>query len=479
MKEKALNLLKILSVIVLFTIPISLITLYSELVIGDELWNFQNITKMINGGKMYVDSNIIITPIFYLIGFCFVKFITGTILGFRIYNIVIFLGLLLSSFYLFRSLKIDNIKSFIYTVLVFLFVMPYISGGASYNVLAETFFILGVVLFLNKDKIKFYNICQGFIIFLCIFTKQNIGVYYFIALVIVEIIIDKKQSIHYIIREMMVASVLSFIAIVIMCITGCFRGFLDYAFLGMSEFASENISIPKVTILYFVIALCSYILGFLLSKEDAEVLYNIKVLSIFSLLLNLLAFPIINFYHATFAILLNIIIYLYIFEKMLLFKLNKKLPLIVIAIILYICINIYSIVCVYKSDKMIKIVDKGNIYFSSNMSKDLNDDLVEVTKYIKQKESEGIDVICLSQDAALYMTYLHKSHGEMDLCFLGNLGYAGKDNIMQKIQNLSSNTEILINKEKNWQEIFELRLYIKKNLKKVGEIRNLEIYKID
>ena len=110
--------LEIVLLIILFTIPLSLISLNAELFVGDELWNFQNISKLINGGTMYVNCNIIITPIFYLIGYCFVKLITGTILGFRIYNIFIFLGLLLSSFGLFRSLKINRIKSFIYSLLV-------------------------------------------------------------------------------------------------------------------------------------------------------------------------------------------------------------------------------------------------------------------------------------------------------------------------------------------------------------------------
>ena len=65
MKEKTANILTILLTITLLTIPLSFIVLNTELIVGDELWNFQNIVKMINGGKMYVDCNIIITPIFY------------------------------------------------------------------------------------------------------------------------------------------------------------------------------------------------------------------------------------------------------------------------------------------------------------------------------------------------------------------------------------------------------------------------------
>ena len=479
MKEKTLNILKIALISVLLCIPISVIALNAEFLVGDELWNFQNIVKMIDGGKMYVDSNIIITPIFYIIGYCFVKLITGTILGFRIYNIMIFLSLLLASFALIRTLKIDKMKSFIYTLILLLILMPYISGGANYNVLSEMLFVVGVVLCLNKDQIKYYNICQGFTIFACVFTKQNIGFYYYIALVLAEIIIDKKQSIHYIIRETMVASVLTFISILIMCFTGCFQGFLNYAFLGMKEFAVENFNLPKVGFAYFTVIICSYFLAFLLAEQYREDSKNIASLCIFSILLNLSMFPIINFYHSTFAILLNIILYFYLFQKMLFFKLDKKVFLVLIAAIIYILINAYGIYYVYCASKNVKIVDRDNVYFSSNMTEDLNKDLKEVTEYIKQKEKEGIDVICISQDAALYMTYLHKNHGEMDLCFMGNLGYKGKEKIIDKIQNLNKNTEILINRESYWQEIFDLKLYIKKNYKEIGRVRNLGIHKIN
>ena len=40
---------------------------------NDELWNFQNIYKMLNGYKLYKDANVIITPLFFYISYFFVK----------------------------------------------------------------------------------------------------------------------------------------------------------------------------------------------------------------------------------------------------------------------------------------------------------------------------------------------------------------------------------------------------------------------
>ena len=476
MKGKILNLSNIILVIILLSIPLALISLNSELIIGDELWNFQNIAKMLDGGKIYIDNNVIITPIFYIIGYCFVKFITGTILGFRIYNIIIFLGLLLSSFLLFRSLKIDKLKSFMYTLFVFLIIMPYISVGANYNILVETIFVFGIVLFLNKDKIKFYDLCQGFIIFACIFTKQNIGLYYYIAVIIAEFITNKKQSVYSIIRETIVVVILALLSILIMYFTGCLEGFLNYTFLGMSEFATKNIQFKNIASGYLIVAVCSYALAFIESIQNKEIVNDLKVLSIFSVLLNLSAFPIVNLYHSTFAIFINIIIYIYIVEKLLFEKINKKIVLTGIIAFIYIGINSYGIFCGYKASKNIKIVDKSNIYFSVNISKKLNQDLKDVSKYIKQKENEGKDVVCITPDAALYMTYLHKSHGELDLCFVGNLGYNGKEKIIHKVQELDKDTEILVGKEKHWQEVYELKAFVKKSYKKIDQVGETEVY---
>lgn len=472
--------LPVLLLIVLLCIPLSLISLNAELIVGDELWNFQNINKMIHGGTMYVDCNIIITPIFYLIGYCFVKLITGTILGFRIYNIGIFLGLLLSCFAIFRTLKIDKIKSFIYTLLVFLFVMPYITVGANYNVLAEAIYVLGIVLFLNKDKIKGYNIIQGIIVFACIFTKQNIGLYYLVALVIAEITIDKKESVHYIIREIMVALVCTLFGVIIMYGTDCFGGFLSYTVFGMCEFTLENLIIQDATkivvIGYLVIALCSYILSFLLTRSNKEIAGNISVLCAFSIMLNISVLPIANIYHTSFAILVNLIVFIYIFDLLLLHKLNNKIALGIIATIFYIAVNSYGFVCVLRSTQNIKIVDSENVYFSANISEELNKQLEEVTNYIKEKEKEGIDVISLSADAPLYMTYLNKNHGELDLCFVGNLGWNGKETTLEKIKGLKD-TEILIHIDSYWQEVDEIKSWVRENCTEQESINYISVYK--
>lgn len=146
--KKVVKFLQIILLVIALIIPITIISINSELIIGDEIWNFQNIMKMINGGKIYVDSNVITTPIFHILGSFIVKYLGANILGFRIYNIALFLILILSSFLIFRTLKIDKIRSMLYTLFIFLFLMPYISVGANYNVLAVAlYFVRNCIIF--------------------------------------------------------------------------------------------------------------------------------------------------------------------------------------------------------------------------------------------------------------------------------------------------------------------------------------------
>lgn len=140
--KKVVKFLQIILLVIALIIPITIISINSELIIGDEIWNFQNIMKMINGGKIYVDSNVITTPIFHILGSFIVKCLGANILSFRIYNIALFLILILSSFLIFRTLKIDKIKSMLYTLFVLLFLMPYISVSANYNVLAVALYFM-------------------------------------------------------------------------------------------------------------------------------------------------------------------------------------------------------------------------------------------------------------------------------------------------------------------------------------------------
>lgn len=279
---------------------------------------------------------------------------------------------------------------------------------------------------------------------------------------------------------MIVVGVLTLITVIIMLVQGNFQGFINYTILGMKEFTGNNLNIGEqvefVILAYGIIVIASYILTFFLLKSKEIQDRNIIILAIFAIFLNLSAYPIFNLYHTSFAILLNLMIFIYIFEKLLLKRIVRTKIKVVLLITVYIVINIFCINCGLQKEKNIKITDKSSVYYFANMNEELNKNLEIISEYIIQKEKEGIDVICISADSALYMTALSKNHQELDLIFEGNLGYNGKEKTIEKIKNLD-NVEILMNKSSYWQELTELRNYITINYERITTVGDCYVFK--
>ena len=79
------------------------------------------------------------------------------------------------------------------------------------------------------------------------------------------------------------------------------------------------------------------------------------------------------------------------------------------------------------------------------------------------------------------MVPLKESNGYLDLAFYGNTGNLNDEEIRDDIRGLQD-AEILLEKNTDkleWQERKELISNLKKELTKVGEIEEFEIYSID
>ena len=146
---------------------------------------------------------------------------------------------------LFKKLGIQKWNSLLYTILIFAFFEIIIYYGANYNVLALIFTLIGIILKIEKYKnnknIKLYNLYEGVIIFLTVFTKQNIGLYYLISGIFVEILINKTKGIKNLVKQYIIVGVFSILWIVYLFANDALYNFIDYAILGMKEFSIENI----------------------------------------------------------------------------------------------------------------------------------------------------------------------------------------------------------------------------------------------
>ena len=474
------------------------VTLCVSLTDSDELWVFQNIYKMYNGFQIYIDANVICTPLFFYLGNILFHILGANFFVLRIYNILIFTFFYFITYKILRILGIEKKVSTICILLLIMFgdyMFPRIM--ANYNTLAVVLCLLGIYLMLRKEcEINYKTILlQSIICFLIILTKQNIGIFYFIALSIIILLNKKDNKIKAIIEEVIILVLLGSIFIFFLKLNGLLDGFINYAILGINQFATDNINISWLNI-FIIISILLVNLGtsiFMIRKGsniiDDKQRRCLIVLSSFSTLLSLTAFPIVNTAHSYFAIYVAIIEIIYIvnmiFKKseIRIRKIDKILKIILLILVLVdIIINIYNFCLWYKYVFFESNYKYEEPFFGTIIDNELKENIENVVSFIQEKEEEGEDVIVFSSKAALYMVPLKESNGFYDMPFNGNFGRLTEEEIINDLK-IKENTLVLIEKEEetdtNWQENKNIKEKIKNEFDYIGSIENFEIYSFE
>lgn len=477
----------IIGILLISIIVLSGYTFFVKLEPSDALCNFSNIYKMYNGGKIYNDCNVIITPIFFYVGLFIFKILGANFITFGIYNILIFIFLEVLIYKLFYTLNSNEKKSFIEALLIFMYLVILVPAGANYNILVFSFVILGIIISIKYENSKFIELLQGIVCFTIFFTKQNIGAFYILALLVYNLYrgINNKNIKKYImisIKELLVFALLLIIALIYMFFNGNIQQFINYCVLGIGEFANLNLTGSIISILTTVFTLAFIILIEIISVKALKIekAENLTVLTIFSIAMLGYTYPLLNTYHIILGNTLIFIIIIYWLDLMLeKIKINKKIK-ISIKITISILVMIVIIRGVYNFYWAGKISYKGDsIYKGIYISEETNDNINKICEYIQNKKQSNIDVKIISYKAPIYMTLLKINNGEFDWPLNGNFGRRGQDGLIDKISELT-NTEILITKDeedKNYQESEKIRDYIINNLEKIGEIEEFYIYK--
>lgn len=473
-------LLIIISIMMIFLVAITA---------SDELWNFQNTYKMFNGLTIYNDSNVIVTPLFFYIGNMFFKIFSANILIFRIYNLIIYFLLFYTLFKILKNLKVCKNLNLLYIIITFLLMFQIIPAGANYNTLAILFSLIGINLYASK---KSNNILQGFIAFLVFFTKQNIGIFYIISVLIYELYIDKLSK-KYIInqfKKLFIFLIPTSILLLKLYFDNNLFSFLNYCFGGLLEFGKSNITfytslyyllIPITTIVLYIITMCFR--NTLFKNFENDFFENLTLLFVFAITNTLIIFPIINTAHILFTFAFHLLFIFYYFDNLIFndffssINYKVKINYFSISILIIVLLTILSNFMVdHKLSKFYKNSESPfNLIF---IEKENIEKMEALEKYIQEKNDNNIDVIIVSYDSAFPMIELKQSHGAYDLLFNGNLGYKGKEKLKEDILS-RENTEFLVVADKKdlfAQEPPEIREFIINNLDFKGTICNYSIY---
>lgn len=456
---------------------------------GDELWTFANTYKFCNGISLYNQNNIIVTPLFFWIGKIIFEILSPTFFTYKIYNIILILFLYITVYRLLKLCKINSKISLILTILCMLSFKIINNIGANYTILALIFLVAGVInLIQNKDK-KPNIIYQGIIVFLILLTKQNIAVYYTIGLIIY--ILTKKNKIKNFIKLGITIAIPILAFLCYEFYKGELYSFINYAFLGIGEFAQNNIIIEGHIYTQILIAfqIVSIILGISQINENRKKNNKdeiLNILFIFSIVNIMLGYPIFNLYHVSTGSIIPTVLVSYILVQYLKkIKIEDDVKEIIKGTINK-CIVLLATILTILCGKY--IYDWHNIIIQSKLTKDdpfyggiISEDEIEyedVINFIKDKEKNGYNVIIFDISANFYMVPLEKNNQNYDLPMLGNWGKNGENKILEDVKSKSKTYFLTYDETRNitTQESKKIKTYIKENLKNEGKIGKYDIY---
>jgi len=447
------------------------------------------IYKMYLGYQIYAESNVIITPLFLYLGNAFFHLLGANIFVFRIYGAVIISFIMLVTYMLLKALNIKKDICVAFVAIIFIFI-TYIFplDGANYNYLVLCFYLLGIFYDIKeKEKTKRFYIIQGTIAFLVFFSKQNIGIFYIIGFTLNQILekeklIKKAKKYTVFIITFLIILATSLIA---MYIKGNLGYFIDYCFLGVGDFAKENLAVDEVALLitYITVLINIGLLVFIfankktrenLTKEEKN---NLRNLIIFSVPIMMAVYPIFNIPHVSVGIYVCLINNFYIlniiFKNLKVKEILKKIyrwTLLVIVLFFYFgSLNNFVLWKRFMYNHEYK-----DPFFGGIMNYKLEENIETIDKFIMNSKEK---VIILSPKAALYNIPLKINNGDYDLLLKGNLGSKGEMGILEEIKQKNNSVYLLEDEEYSYQESKIIKDYVKNNLKEIGTIEEFTIYK--
>lgn len=487
--KKIINKYDVLFIIIIATIANVIWMQVEILSSNDAIWDFQILYKMHIAKSIYANGiNVIITPLFFIIGEIFINVFGANFGAFSIYSATMNIVTITIIYLIIKELNPkakNNIP--ITIILVLYFREMFFANNANYNLLALLWCLISVLIGIKnkRHKIKLYNIIQGILCFFVLFTKQNIGVFFLVGITIADLIEKEeiKTKIQNIFTKYFVIGICGVIFLIYLFTTKTWNNFEYYVLSGIGEF-TQNFKIfenPRSKLEFIGIVLCGVIfsiLGIKYKKFSEEQNKNMYFLMPISICMMAVIYPIINLYHIEIASMIGIIFAIYTIRSLFDFP-NTKIfnRALIIALILLCATSIY-IVLKYANIETIRVEEKNNPLYGIRIMKEEYENILKIDEYVLEKEKQGINVIMAYYRSGAYMLPIEHFNGMFDCLNTGNFGRDGTKGIIQKIDNMR-NTEIIIPTNENmffWQEPKDIREYIKNNLEKKGEILEFSIY---
>lgn len=407
---------------------------------GDEAWNYGFSYNIASGLIPYKDFNMVITPLFPILGALFMILFGKNIIIYHIFNTIICTTI-------FYYMKKFIPKSYYIVYIIFISI-----SSPNYNI----FCLLLLYVLMNMEQNKTNDYIIGITLGLTFITKQNIGIYLFLPSLFIK---DIKRIIKRIIGFIIPILIL----LVYLLINNCLFEFIDYTILGVSTFGKNNLYSEPISITIVVLSII-YLVYQYKKNKDITIIYLLSFM--------LMVFPIIDQYHLLVAI---VPIVGYFFSKL---NLNKKKILItaISFISIIFAINIYDI---YKGNTTYPNVT--NEFKYRKMLPNEDSAIKEISNYIKNIKE---DLYIIHKNAYMLKLEANIPINKYDLLYTGNLGSKGEQGIINEIDdNCSKNKCVflvdlqVLSEESKLPYALEVTKYIIMNYHQEQRIYSLAIYK--
>ena len=374
-------------------------------IFADEIWNYGFAYNISRGLIPYRDFNMIVTPLYSFILSIFIH-----LLGHHLYVMYIFNSLIITIlvFIMYKKIKINVI--FILPILLILY-------SSGYNLLSV--FLMVLLLYMFDKEFKYKDFILGLIIGLFILTKQTVG--FFVLLPLFILVKNKSKFCIGVIIPVLVF-------VIYLLNNSALYNFIDYCFLGMFNFTSNNKYLFFLPLEILVVIILLYLYKSKLVGGDMWLVLMFQIIVV----------PIFDTYHFFLGFLI------FIYYLLLKFRINILLK------VLFFTLGVVVI---------ISLMDKPKL-FSNNKSYLYGKNLVfdhNVVGFVADYYSNSLDIydnVFLFSDFA-YMSKMNNNYtlNKFDLINDGNMGYNGYKKYIDEIDNMCIDSSCLFVIDKNYVDI--------------------------
>ena len=463
----------------------------------DEIWNFNLARCIANGLVPYKDINMVVTPLLSFIVAPFLKLFGQELFITRAILILLTFIIFVLIYNIFRKLNISKTISKVSVISILLLQLSYLGLNYNYFIMCLTAIIILLELscIRKNSNIIVKELFIGLLGGLAGCTKQTIGVLICGVIICSPLFfINKKDDIKNVLKHIgirIIGMIIPIIAFIIyLMVNNAFHEFIDYAIKGIKTFSntisykdlinSQKIYIKILGIIAPILLIITIVFNIVL-KLKKKVDKNLFILTVYTLPIFILVYPIADEFHFVIAVIPIIILFVYelvkIFRRFIKKTFIEKYMMEFLEIITVLGTISLALFFVVKYDETLGNLSKYklvNHFYQINISESVYKSITSVDKYISSSQKK---VYILDSTAAIYMIPLDRYNKDYDLFLLGNLGSGVEEKQIDNIKNEDAKYLILKDEyNRNWQTPERVRSYIKDNMKYIESVDIFDVY---